>query len=199
MKIAMLGGSFDPIHYGHIMLGRLFAEKLELDKVFIIPSKTSPHKKASQTPEQQRLEMCRLAAEYAGEVFEASDIEFRREGLSYTYYTVVSLLEQYKGCDFYLLVGADMFMTLETWHRFDELKELVTFCTVPRGDISAEQLHEQSFLLRDMGCSTYVSDQMLMQISSTELRAAIAKGEPIDGFVPPQVEDYIGRNGLYSE
>lgn len=198
MKIAMLGGSFDPIHYGHIMLGRLFAEKLALDKVFIIPSKTSPHKKASQTPEQQRLEMCRLAAEYAGEQFEASDIEFMREGLSYTYYTVVSLLERYEGCEFYLLVGADMFMTLESWHRFDELKELVTFCTVPRGDISAEQLHEQSFLLRDMGCSTYVSDQMLVQISSTELRAAIAQGKPIDGFVPPAVEEYIYKNGLYS-
>lgn len=199
MKIAMLGGSFDPIHYGHIMLGRLFAEKLELDKVFIIPSKTSPHKKASQTPEQQRLEMCRLAAEYAGEVFEASDIEFMREGLSYTYYTVVSLLEQYEGCEFYLLVGADMFMTLESWHRFDELKELVTFCTVPRGDIDTAQLEEQSLLLRDMGCRTYVCGQMLMQISSTELRAAIAQGRPIDGFVPPQVEEYIKENGLYAD
>lgn len=199
MKIAMLGGSFDPIHYGHIMLGRLFAEKLELDKVLIVPTKTSPHKKASQTPEEQRFEMCRLAAEYAGEVFEASDIELKREGLSYSYYTVVSLLEQYEDCELYLLIGADMFMTLESWHRFDELKELVTFCTVPRGDISTEELEEQSLTLRDMGCRTYVCDKMLMQTSSTELRAAIAHGEPIDSFVPPQVGEYIRKNGLYTD
>jgi len=74
MKIAMLGGTFDPIHLGHIRLGQYFAEKLELDKVLIIPTRTPPHKQKKVTPAEHRLEMCRIAAEYAGDKFEVSDI-----------------------------------------------------------------------------------------------------------------------------
>lgn len=200
MKLAMLGGTYDPIHLGHIMLGQTFAQAEKLDKVLIVPTRVPPHKAASTTPAEHRLAMCRLAAEYAGEVFEASDIELKRDGLSYSYYTVLSLLEQYPECEeLFLLVGADMFMTLETWYEFEKLNKLVTFCTVPRGDITFSQLKEHAAAIGEMtGCGKFcISEEPLMDVSSTIIRAAAAAGEAIDGYVPPAVAGYIREHGLY--
>ncbi len=197
MRIAMLGGTFDPIHYGHIQLGQRFADLLELDKVLVIPTRTPPHKKSAVTDGAHRLEMCRLASEYAGEVFEASDIELQRDGLSYSYYTLASLHELYPDCELYMLIGADMFVTLDTWYRSDGLRELATFCTVPRADISEEELWKKAEQLE--GWKTVISNEPLIQVSSTQLREAAAKGEPLSGFVPPAVEDYIKKNGLYQQ
>lgn len=195
MKLAMLGGTFDPIHYGHIQLGQRFAGLLGLDKVLIVPTRTPPHKHSSATAPEHRLEMCRIAAEYAGDVFEASDIELRRDGLSYSYYTIVSLHERYPGCELYMLTGADMFVTLETWHRYDELKELVTFCTVPREDITEDMLRAKAEEMK--GCRLVISSEPLMQVSSTRIRAAAANGGSLDEYLPPRVAEYIMTNGLY--
>jgi len=195
MKIAMLGGTFDPIHLGHIRLGQYFAEKLELDKVLIIPTRTPPHKQKKVTPAEHRLEMCRIAAEYAGDKFEVSDIELRRDGLSYSFYTLQSLHEMYPGYELYMLTGADMFVTLDKWHRYEELRELATFCTVARDDITGEQLREKAAQLT--GCRLIVSEEAVMQVSSTAIRAAAANGGEFDHLVPPGVAEYIRINGLY--
>lgn len=200
MKLAMLGGTYDPIHLGHIMLGQKFVRSEGLDKVLIVPTKVPPHKAASTTPAELRLAMCRLAAEYAGDEFEASDIELRRDGLSYSYYTVLELLEKYpENSELYLITGADMFMTLETWHEFDKMNKLVTFCTVPRGDITFAQLSAHA---RELGertrCGRYIiAEEPLMDVSSTVIRAAVAAGEPIGKYVPPAIAEYIKKNGLY--
>lgn len=191
----MLGGTFDPIHYGHIQLGQHFVRQLGLDLVLIIPTRTPPHKQSSATPPEHRLEMCRIAAEYAGAPFEASDIELRRDGLSYSYYTIVSLRECYPDCELYMLTGADMFVTLESWHRYSELKELVTFCTVPRADITGEMLKKKAAEMT--GCKLVLSSEPLMQVSSTQIRAAAADRENLEKFVPSGVAEYIIRNGLY--
>lgn len=195
MKIAMLGGTFDPIHCGHIMLGERFAAELGLDKVLVIPTRTAPHKAASATLPEHRLEMCRLAVQGSCAPFEVSDIELKRDGLSYSFYTLKSLSEQYPGCELYMLTGADMIMGLDTWHRYDELRELATFCTVPRGDITVQMIREKAEKLE--GCRVVVSEQPLLQVSSTQLRAAIASGESLEGLVPPAVEEYIMKNRLY--
>lgn len=193
----MLGGTYDPIHYGHIRLAEMYAEKLDLDKIFIIPTKTPPHKKASETPEEHRFAMCRLAVQSLDDRFEVSDFEITREGKSYSFYTVSHLREQFPGCRFFLTVGADMFMTMETWYRFDELKDMVTICGVPRADISIEQLREHAAELEDMGCSCFVTEFEPVPLSSTLLRQRIADGESITGMTPPAVEQYIYENGLY--
>lgn len=198
MKIALFGGSFDPIHNGHIMLVRHFADILELDKVYVVPAKTPPHKEARRTPGEMRLEMCRLALE-GDDRMEASDIELRREGVSYTFYTVKELLEKHPGCDMYLITGADMFMTLSNWHRFGELSELVTFCSVPRDNVNTEQLWDQAERLGRVGCRTLVTDVGKVDISSTMVRRCIDEGLPLDGFVPPAVQAYIEEHGLYRD
>lgn len=197
MKIAMLGGTYDPIHYGHIMLGRQFAMQLHLDKVIVVPTRIPPHKAASATPGDIRLEMCRLAVEEAGGCFEVSDFELNREGPSYSFYTISELIRQYPDSDVYLIIGADMFMTLETWHRFDELKELVTFCTVPRDDTSIEELQEYSEKLDNLGCRTYVTNVVVMPVSSTLIRQKAARGISLRGLVPEPVEQFILDHGLY--
>lgn len=197
MKTAMFGGTFDPIHNGHVALVKCFADLLELDRVYIVPTKTPPHKATSQTPGEMRLEMCRLALE-DDERLEACDIELNREGTSYTFYTVRTLMEQEPDVSrIYLITGADMFLTLTSWHRFDELKHLVVFCTVPRDDVSADELRTHAEFLESLDCRTFVADMALVRVSSTEVRRRAAEGLPLDDLVPPSVERYIIEHGLY--
>lgn len=199
MRIAMFGGTYDPIHYGHIALARNYVDCLTLDKIYIIPTRTPPHKAATATDGQLRLEMCRLALEELHDSrYEASDIELKREGLSWSYYTVCALLGRHPGAELFLLVGADMFMTMETWHRFDELKELVTICTVPRDENTREVLCGYAERLEGLGCRTVVADAFEpVYISSTMIRNNIAEGKSIEGLTPPAVIELIKRHGLY--
>ena len=196
MKIAMFGGTFDPIHNGHVALGKHFADLLGLDRVYVIPTKTPPHKAAAQTPGEMRLEMCRLAVSDDAR-FAASDIELRRQTTSYSFITVSQLLEEHPDARLHLITGADMFMTFDQWYRFDDLKKLVTVCTVPRDDVSIEQLELRSAELREMGCDTFVSDWRPVDISSTLIRSRAAEGLSLEELVPAKVEEYIREHGLY--
>ncbi len=199
MKIAMFGGSFNPIHNGHVALVKCFADALELDRVYVVPARIPPNKlNGSRLCGDMRLEMCRLALQ-DDERLIASDIELKREGVSYTIYTVMELLKAEQSDRVYLITGADTFLTLETWHRFDELKNMVTFCTVPRDDISADELKDYAGYLESLGCSTFVAQMDLVKVSSTEVRSRAAQGMSLEGLVSPQVEDYIRRHGLYRE
>lgn len=199
MRAAMFGGSFNPIHNGHIELVRHFADLLDLDKAYVIPARIPPNKlDGSRLSGELRLEMCRLALEDDPRL-EACDIEIRREGVSYTFYTVKELIERGAEGKVYLITGADTFLTLKSWHRFDELKELVTFCTVPRDDIDAERLNAFADELEAMGCTTFVTQMDLVPISSTEVRRRAAEGLSLDGLVPPQVEAFIREHGLYRD
>lgn len=203
-RIAMLGGTFDPIHRGHITLGERFAECLELDKLLIIPTGTPPHKRASQTEQDARLEMCRLAVQDRHEMgsgceFEVCDIEFRREGKSYSYDTVRELHGLYPGCELFLITGADMFVTLEKWYRFDDLKKLVTFCAAQRDDdINNRALYDYAVRLRDMGARCFIEEFPPIAVSSTMVRQAAARGDSLTDMVTPGVEEYIKKHNLYS-
>lgn len=193
----MLGGTYDPIHNGHIMLGKQFAAQLGLDKVLIIPTGTPPHKEATTTQASKRLDMCRLAAKAGGDIFEVSDMEIVRGGKSYSYLTLCELQDEYPGSELFLIMGADMFMTMETWYRFDDLKKLATFCTIPRDDILMDTLSDYALRLEELGCSCCVTNVQLLPISSTMIRNNISEGKPISGLVPESVENYIIENGLY--
>ncbi|MDE6454668.1 MAG: nicotinate-nicotinamide nucleotide adenylyltransferase, partial [Dysosmobacter sp.] len=121
MKIGVYGGAFNPPHLGHITAARAVFGLLKLDKLLVVPTGRPPHKQlppGSPTPDQ-RLEMTRLAMEQAGlgERAEVLDLEVRREGSSYTADTLAALREQYPEDELWLLVGADMFLTLQTWYK----------------------------------------------------------------------------------
>lgn len=193
----MFGGSFNPIHNGHIQLAQAFVKKLCLDRVLIIPTYIPPHKQKdnSVTP-NQKLEMCRLAFEEMP-LFEVSNIEIRRKGASYTYMTLQELSEKYKGDELFLITGADMFLTIHEWKHPEIIFSLATVCGVPRNDEDIGSLKKQQEHLSTLGAKTEILDANVMTVSSTDIRNKVKNGEDISTLVPRSVENYIKENGLY--
>lgn len=197
MKIALFGGSFDPIHEGHLALVRTVAEQLSLDKVLLMPTGRPPHKlKLSATSDADRLAMCRLAVE-GDPLVEVSSYEIEKGGASFTVDTLEALKTQYPDASWYLLVGADMFLTLSTWKRFDDIAKTAVLCTVPRDDVSVKELLAYAATLENAGAVCRVCEAPLVRVSSTAIRTAVQNGEPLDALVPPAVATYIDEHDLY--
>ena len=142
--------------------------------------------------------MCRIAAEESGGILEAWDYEVKRSGQkSYSVLTLSALKELYPDSELFMMMGADMFVSLESWYDFDRLKTLATFCAVPRGDITISQLEKHRLHLEEAGCRGLVADMPDVDISSTEVRRRVGEGLPITGLVPEGVERFIYAKGLY--
>lgn len=197
MKIAVFGGAFDPIHEGHLRMARALADKLSLSRVLLIPSFVPPHKlRADMAPAEDRLAMCRLAA---GDdpLFEVSDVEIRRGGASFTADTLAELDGRRPGVEWVLITGADMFLTLGTWNRFDEIARRALLCTVPRGTDDSARLRAYARELEKRGARCEIADLPPMNVSSTEIRRRVLEGESLGGMVPSAVAAYIAAHGLY--
>lgn len=196
-KIALFGGSFDPIHPGHMAMARRLADRLALDRVILMPTFVPPHKIREQmAPASHRLAMCRLAAADDPRLT-VSDLEIRRGGASFTADTLEALQAEYPQARLYLITGADMFCTLHTWYHFPAIARMAVLCTVPRPGVSREELTAYAEKLRQEGAVCYVDEGEEMADSSTEIRRRIAAGEPLTGLLHPAVERYIIENGLY--
>ncbi len=199
MNIGIFGGSFDPVHEGHLALSRTMAAALSLDRVRLVPTAQPPHKlRHSRTSDEDRLAMCRLAVA-DDPLFEVSDYEIRKGGASFTIDTVEAFTAAEPEARFYLLMGADMFLTLTTWKRFAELAAKVTFCTVPRDDVPVGRLRDYAATLEQYGATCRVIEAPLRRISSTQIRRRVQDGQPLDGLVPPSVASYIADKALYRE
>lgn len=197
--IGLFGGTFDPIHNGHLVLARELAARLKLDKVLIMPTFVPPHKtKPDLAPASDRLMMCRLACEPYPEL-EVSELEIDRRGASFTITTLEQLKKQYPDGRLYLFIGADMFLTLHTWYRFADIARLATLCAVPRDDITAERLTAHAAKLEKLGARCVIADITTPHVSSTEIRRRAAAGKDVDDLVPAAVAAYIRGNGLYVE
>lgn len=198
MRIAMFGGSFNPIHIGHIQLAQAFVKRLKLDKVLVIPAFIPPHKQYDDSVSpQDRLEMCRLAVKNLP-FAEVSDIEIKRGGSSYTYLTLEELSEKYKNDELFLITGADMFMSIHTWKYPEIIFSLATICGVPRNSDDIKNLEKQAEYLKSLGAKTEILDVSLMTVSSTEIRNKVKNGEKFSTLVMPEIENYILKNKLYS-
>ena len=198
-KIAMFGGSFNPIHNAHINLAAAFIKKLKLDRLLLVPAADPPHKSSSEmVSAEDRLNMCKLAAENNKKI-EVSDIEIQREGKSYTVDTLRQLKEQYPDSELYLIMGADMFMTLNQWKNPEEIFKLASVCTVPRNedDVAALTLKEEQY--REMGANTVILDLKKSSISSTKVRDLVFNDEIFSKYVDPKVENYIYAHYLYMD
>nr|WP_325211823.1 nicotinate (nicotinamide) nucleotide adenylyltransferase [uncultured Oscillibacter sp.] len=204
MKIGVYGGAFNPPHLGHITAARAVSGLLKLDKLLVIPTGHPPHKTlppGSPTPEQ-RLEMTRLAMEQAGlgERIEVSDLEIRREGSSYTADTLARLKELYPEDELWLLMGTDMFLTLQTWREPERILSLAGIAAFGRSEADTEELFS---VQRDYLCRTWPQARIftlsipgVVDVSSTELREKLAKGEG-GALLAPAVYGYILRERLY--
>ena len=197
MRTAVFGGSFDPVHNGHVGLARAFTDALALDRLIVIPAFVSPFKtlRGSSLP-QHRLEMCRLAFAPFDDTM-VSTIELEREGASYTCDTLTALSEEYPDDSLYLITGADSFLTIQRWKSPEIIFRKAVICTVPRNDDDIGELRTHARYLRSLGAETELLDARVMKVSSTEIRERIARGEDITGLVPETVEKYIAENGLY--
>lgn len=198
-KMALFGGTFDPVHRGHITMALRLADALGLDEVVLMPTFVPPHKmKDTMADAAHRLAMCRLAASQ-DERLTVSDMEITRGGASFTVDTLGALSAQYPDAEWYLITGADMFCTLRTWYRFADIAAMATLCTVPRIGTDAQTLHAYAEQLRAQGARCYVADEAVEPISSTEIRRRLAAGESAGEWLPDGVADYIKQHSLYTE
>ena len=183
MRIGILGGSFDPIHHGHLILARAAREELGLDLVIFIPAHASPHKTGDfATSGQERLAMVRLAID-SEDGFESSDIELHRPPPSYTVDTLRQLRAAHPKDEFVLLIGADNVAKFGTWREPEEIRHLADIAVLDRAGSGIP--HQWPVVRR------------LVDISSTDIRARVAAGRSIRYLTPDSVYDYIASEGLY--
>ena len=198
-KIALFGGTFDPIHRGHSTMALRLADALGLDEVILMPTFVPPHKvKLSMADAAYRLAMCRITAEQDARLT-VSDMEIARGGASFTVDTLTALTAQHPDAEWYLIVGADMFCTLRTWYRFEDIAKMATMCTVPREGTDTAALKAYADELIAQGVRCYVADEPVEPISSTEIRRRLSAGELADEWLPDGVADYIREHGLYAD
>jgi len=197
-KIAILGGTFNPIHNGHIRLALSCHEEFRFDKILLIPTNLPPHKDAPELcSNEDRLAMCRLAVKDLP-IFEVSDIEYRLGGRSYTLNTLCALEEEYKDASFYLLVGSDMFFTFRKWKNYQEILKRCVLIGASRNHEEHKRMLEMSDSLRAEGFETLVIQNEVYVMSSTELRRRIQNGEDVSADVDPGVWEYIQQKSLFS-
>ena len=200
MRIGVYGGTFNPIHRGHLTAARAAADALGLEKVLLIPDNFPPHKAlpAGSATGEDRLEMCRLTA---GEVpgMEVLDLELRRSGPSYTSDTLAELHAQYPDDELWLLVGSDMFLSLQEWHEPERILSLAGIATFhrTRGDETERFAQQKANLEQIYGARVALLENPdVVEISSTELRVQLAQGRG-RSFLTEAVCGYVLRRGLY--
>ena len=196
-RIGIFGGTYNPPHLGHIGAAIYGKTALCLDKLYLIPSYISPHKSlptGSPTPEQ-RLNMVTLAAENTD--LTASDMELIRGGASYTYETVLALRAQHPDAEIFLMMGTDMFLTLDHWREAELLLSMVTPVVFHRGDKGERvQIEEKKVFFAEKGISAVVMENPITEISSTQLRRMLVF-DCAALFLSEKVHSYILENKLY--
>ena len=183
-KIGIYGGTFDPIHHGHLILAREALETLGLEKVIFVPAAVSPLKESPAAPAEIRLAMLRAAVE--GETgFEVDDCELLRPPPSYAFDTVEQIRKRESDAEIIYLIGEDNIATLTRWHRVKELQTLVHFVVLERTGLETKHGYEVVHRKID--------------ISATDIRNRVASGRSIRYLVPAMVEEMIRRENLYRE
>lgn len=194
-RIGIMGGSFDPIHQGHIRMAQCALESLRLDKVLMLPSGNPPHK-PDITPAEHRYRMvCAACAGLDG--LEPCREEVDRTGVIYTVDTLSILHEKYPKAELFYIIGADTLMELHKWRMFEKVLTLSTFLVCPRSwNYTPKQLDEERKRLTALGGQFILLDMEVVDVSSTEVRKAIRDGESTP-FLPVQVRQYAQTAGLY--
>jgi nicotinate-nucleotide adenylyltransferase len=183
MRLALFGGSFDPIHHGHLILARDAIEQLDLDRVIFIPAAISPHK-LHTSPALGEVRCAMVAAAIAGEPrFELDASELSRSGPSFTIHTVEATRARLPEARLFYLIGHDNLAKLHTWHRIEDLRRLVEFVVFGRGE------NESSHPFHSL--------QRRLDLSATEIRARVARGASIRYLVPETVSHLIEQHRLY--
>ena len=196
--IGIMGGTFNPVHYGHLFLAENAYEQLELDQVWFMPSKNPPHKpKPEAVEEQQRVEMIALAIE-DNPHFALSTVELEREGMTYTADTLTLLTRENPEVHYYFLVGADSLFMMQNWKDPQTVFASCTVVAASRDMVEQEKLLQQArFLTKKFGADIRLLDMPTIQISSANIRERLADCRTVRYYLPKSVIDYIEKNQLY--
>lgn len=215
-KIGILGGTFNPIHYGHLAAAEEVRERLKLDRILFIPSSLPPHKLEEDIPSAvHRMEMVRLATA-ENTLFEPSDIEIKRGGRSFTIDTIEELHKAASGTELFFIIGLDSFLEVQTWREWQRLLTRCGFVVIPRpgyhfadlAKLDCMQKAEAELSRLDQGdlrravvrsgaSAVYLENIPLSDISSTDIRARVKAGTSVKYLLPATVESYIIKNKLY--
>lgn len=217
MRIGLLGGTFNPIHYGHLYIAEAVQKKLGLDRILFIPSGKPPHKKQEIPPPEHRLEMTRLAL-LSHPNFDLSDIEVRRPGKSYSVETVAALKRLYPNDQLFFIIGTDAFLDLPSWREPERLLSLCDFVVVSRpghpfsrlpdlsplknidpAELQGLDLKKEGIVRFPITSETFIYFISLppSPISASEIRKKLAAGGEMKNLLPEPVASYIIRNKLY--
>jgi nicotinate-nucleotide adenylyltransferase len=217
-RVGIFGGTFDPIHFGHLGLAVEAKKALVLNKIFLIPSYNPPHKVGRTiTPIEIRINMAQLAVG-SHEGVEVSEIELERGGLSYTIDTVISFIDSFPNDEFFLLVGLDSFLDMSKWRFFGRIFELCNIVVGMRPKIGLpdtdncfkdwfgnenpyfrinSDLFMEEFIRKDNGKRVIFFQQEPCPAASSEIRSMIAEGKDVKNLLPGKVENYIIGHRLY--
>lgn len=198
-KIGILGGTFDPIHNGHLWIGKRAYEEYGLDQVWFMPSGQPPHKTDhAVAPGQVRQDMVRLAIQPFS-CFVYSDFELKRQGFTYTAMTLKLLREQYPEHEFYFIIGADSLYQIEQWYHPQEVMARAVLLVATREyNHDHPAMNQQiNYLTRTYGARIYKLHCGEMDVSSAMLRQMVWEGRDISAYVPEKVADYIREHRLY--
>ncbi|MCP4162337.1 MAG: nicotinate (nicotinamide) nucleotide adenylyltransferase [Deltaproteobacteria bacterium] len=211
MRVGLFGGTFNPVHNAHLRTALDVVEKFKLDKLFLIPSSIPPHKRSEETESaKSRYEMLKLACEDAR--FIVSDVEFNRSGPSYTVDTIDYFLKKDYN-ELFFLIGTDAFLEIDLWKNYKKLLKKISFIIMKRPDVKDEISILKRYIQDKIGKYNYSEDKKCfsgeenkelfltnvtqLNISSTNIRDLIKKGDSIKHLVCEKVEDYIISKGLY--
>ncbi len=207
-SIGILGGTFDPVHFGHLRPALDVAEQLQLDRIHLIPSARPPHREQPQATPEQRLTMLQLAVKNNPQ-FVVDDRELHREGNSYTVDTLLSLREEFPDSPLYLMLGTDAFAHIQTWHRWDELLDLAHIVVMQRPDEALDMSKEleewyQQHLIdnndgNELSGKIWPVEVTQLAISATDIRNKVANEVNPQFLLPDAVIQLIGMLGLYKK
>jgi nicotinate-nucleotide adenylyltransferase len=188
-KIGLYGGSFDPVHHGHLLAAQAALEAIGLDRVIFIPAARSPFKPDKQPgPDHARVRMLEMAVQDRKDM-EVDQSEILRGGISYTIDTVLHIRERFTGAELHYIIGADQCGGLPKWKDADRLRSLTHFAVIPRPGIPDARLPD--------GFQGTVLTGHMINISSTGIRGRIRRQQSIQWLVPPEIESFIHTNRLY--
>ena len=198
-RIGIMGGTFDPVHNGHLLLGKQAYEEYNLDEIWYMPSHIPPHKKdRTITASEDRIAMLHLALE-GRSYCKVSDFEMKREGNTYTAHTLALLKEEYPEDVFYFIIGADSLFQIESWYHPEKVMALTTLLVSGREYEKANCTFDEqiAYLTEKYGAKIYPLHNEEVDIASADIRRCISEGRDITELVPESVAEYIKTHDLY--
>ncbi len=201
-KIGIMGGTFDPIHYGHLVIAEQIRQNYNLDKVIFIPVGIPPHKRELRITKGEHRYLMILLATMTNPYLDVSRIEIDKKDISYTIETMRELKKKYmdKDVEFYFIIGADAISTIESWKEPAELLKMCKFIAATRPGVTNSNMSSMiEYYKENYSADIQTMAVSAVDISSTDIRNRISGNRPIKYLLPEAVEHYIIKNGLYSE